>query len=240
MGISYQTSRSRLWGEVARQLGYDGLLGVSTQLKNAYQRIILPFEQFSDHIRNSPAMSALSPASFRFYGPPGRMGAQSSASASRMSRHRAYPPTDKSANASGDRSRLSTPISMESSSLSEGSEGVERKAVQDDIKIEISAPSTETKPSSVAGIFNFQGLDHDSDIPSRFLQEWQGASVNTPTTGSVRRSGEAGALRSGRCMSEKFLRFFPHTNIRAFRLVRYATAEIVGLKCFYVMGAIEV
>ncbi|KIO30967.1 hypothetical protein M407DRAFT_222108 [Tulasnella calospora MUT 4182] len=54
-------SRAKQWGGVARTMGYDGIVGVSTQLKNVYIRIILPFEQFSDHTRNSPSMSAVSP-----------------------------------------------------------------------------------------------------------------------------------------------------------------------------------
>lgn len=60
------------------------MVGVSTQLKNAYIRIILPFEQFTEHIRNSPSMAALSPAiNFDLHAGPspqkarmgGRMGA---------------------------------------------------------------------------------------------------------------------------------------------------------------------
>ncbi|KIO30970.1 hypothetical protein M407DRAFT_222112 [Tulasnella calospora MUT 4182] len=140
-------SRAKQWGEVARAMSYDGIVGVSTQLKNAYIRIILPFEQFSEHIRNSPSMSALSPE-IRY--PPtspaaasrmgGRMGAANQAPP-RMSRMRANPPpanggANGKSGISASVSRTSTPLSISSSSLSEPSEE-EKPNVRSEIKIEV-------------------------------------------------------------------------------------------------------
>ncbi|KAG8897367.1 hypothetical protein FRB99_008207, partial [Tulasnella sp. 403] len=142
-------SRTKQWGEVARIMGYDGLVGVSSQLKNAYTRIILPFEQFSDHIRNSPSMSLLSPASFRFYPPSApsrmRMGAKTvTPTPTRMSRARAASKANTnsvSAPKSATPTRTSTPMSISSSSLSEPPEDVDIKPpVQTDIQVEVSVP----------------------------------------------------------------------------------------------------
>jgi hypothetical protein len=38
-------------------MGFTGIPGLSTQLKNSYTRVILPFEHYSERVRNSPALS---------------------------------------------------------------------------------------------------------------------------------------------------------------------------------------
>ncbi|EJU06319.1 hypothetical protein DACRYDRAFT_60996 [Dacryopinax primogenitus] len=53
--------KDRAWAEVARKLGYGQGGVLSTQLKQAYQRIILPYDKFEEHVRNSPAQSPLTP-----------------------------------------------------------------------------------------------------------------------------------------------------------------------------------
>ncbi|KZS97879.1 hypothetical protein SISNIDRAFT_449471 [Sistotremastrum niveocremeum HHB9708] len=53
-------TRNKKWGDLGRLLGYTGIPGLSAQLKNAYTRVILPFEQFSEQVRNSPTMSPVS------------------------------------------------------------------------------------------------------------------------------------------------------------------------------------
>jgi [histone H3]-trimethyl-L-lysine4 demethylase len=47
-------------------MGFTGIPGLSTQLKNSYTRVILPFEHYSERVRNSPA---LSPAANRTHDP---------------------------------------------------------------------------------------------------------------------------------------------------------------------------
>ncbi|KDQ08859.1 hypothetical protein BOTBODRAFT_148481 [Botryobasidium botryosum FD-172 SS1] len=48
-------TRGRLWGDIGRTMGYEGVTAISTQLKNAYTRIILPFENFSARVRGPGA-----------------------------------------------------------------------------------------------------------------------------------------------------------------------------------------
>ncbi|KAF8528802.1 jumonji superfamily protein [Hysterangium stoloniferum] len=54
-------TKSKRWGELGRALGYTGIPGLSAQLKNAYSRIILPYENFYNHVRNSPSLSPATP-----------------------------------------------------------------------------------------------------------------------------------------------------------------------------------
>ncbi|KZT62830.1 hypothetical protein CALCODRAFT_552334 [Calocera cornea HHB12733] len=72
--------KDRAWADVARKLGYGQGGVLSTQLKQAYQRIILPYDRFEERVRNSPTRSPLSPrkkGGSQFDTPPstgGRMG----------------------------------------------------------------------------------------------------------------------------------------------------------------------
>ncbi|KAF8592639.1 hypothetical protein K439DRAFT_1378881 [Ramaria rubella] len=54
-------TKSKRWGELGRALGYTGIPGLSAQLKGAYTRVILPYENFYNHVRNSPSMSPATP-----------------------------------------------------------------------------------------------------------------------------------------------------------------------------------
>ncbi|KAG9317792.1 PLU-1-like protein-domain-containing protein [Chiua virens] len=50
-------TKNRKWGDLGALLGYRGIPGLSTQIKNSYTRIILPYEHFCDRVRNSPTLS---------------------------------------------------------------------------------------------------------------------------------------------------------------------------------------
>ncbi|KLO19889.1 hypothetical protein SCHPADRAFT_864516 [Schizopora paradoxa] len=50
-------NKGKKWVDIGRLLGYGGIPGLSTQLRNSYIRVILPFEHFSDGIRKSPSLS---------------------------------------------------------------------------------------------------------------------------------------------------------------------------------------
>ncbi|KAF8638539.1 hypothetical protein AX17_002082 [Amanita inopinata Kibby_2008] len=50
-------TKGRKWSDLGRILGYRGIPGLSTQLRNSYNRVILPYEHFCDRARNSPAVS---------------------------------------------------------------------------------------------------------------------------------------------------------------------------------------
>ena len=47
-----QVTKQKKWSDIGRVLGYGGVPGLSTQLKNSYTRVVLPFEQFSDRVKN--------------------------------------------------------------------------------------------------------------------------------------------------------------------------------------------
>ena len=67
-------NKARKWTDVGRQLGYTGIPGLSTQLKNAYARVILPYEEFQRHVKASPALAHISTAArdptLRTHAPP--------------------------------------------------------------------------------------------------------------------------------------------------------------------------
>ncbi|PFH49242.1 hypothetical protein AMATHDRAFT_76277 [Amanita thiersii Skay4041] len=50
-------TKNRKWSDLGRILGYRGIPGLSTQLRNSYSRVILPYEHFCERARNSPAIS---------------------------------------------------------------------------------------------------------------------------------------------------------------------------------------
>lgn len=47
------------WADLGRLLGFSGIPGLSTQIKNSYTRVILPYEHFCDRVRNNPSISAM-------------------------------------------------------------------------------------------------------------------------------------------------------------------------------------
>ncbi|KAK7062094.1 Jumonji superfamily protein [Favolaschia claudopus] len=46
LGGFYAVTKKKLWSDLGRILGYHGIPGLSTQLKNSYTRVILPFEEY--------------------------------------------------------------------------------------------------------------------------------------------------------------------------------------------------
>ncbi|KAH7922065.1 hypothetical protein BV22DRAFT_1197718 [Leucogyrophana mollusca] len=50
-------TKSKKWSDLGALLGYRGIPGLSTQIKNSYTRVILPYEHFCDRVRNSPTLS---------------------------------------------------------------------------------------------------------------------------------------------------------------------------------------
>jgi len=52
MGGYDVVTKGKKWSDLGRTLGYGGVPGLSTQLKNSYTRVVLPFEQFSERVRN--------------------------------------------------------------------------------------------------------------------------------------------------------------------------------------------
>ncbi|KAI0355366.1 hypothetical protein OH77DRAFT_1479882 [Trametes cingulata] len=53
--------REKKWADLGRLLGYTGIPGLASQIRNSYSRVILPYEQFCDRVRNSPALSPNKP-----------------------------------------------------------------------------------------------------------------------------------------------------------------------------------
>lgn len=58
LGGYFEVSRNRLWSDIGRALGYGGVAGLSTQIKNSYSRIILAYEQYCDRVKQSNLLSA--------------------------------------------------------------------------------------------------------------------------------------------------------------------------------------
>ncbi|KAJ3931969.1 MAG: jumonji superfamily protein [Lentinula lateritia] len=54
MGGYEAVTKGKKWPEVARILGYTSVQGLSTQIKNSYARVILPYEDFCERGRNTP------------------------------------------------------------------------------------------------------------------------------------------------------------------------------------------
>lgn len=54
-------TRDKTWADLGRLLGYTGIPGLATQMRNSYTRVILPYEQFCEQVRNSPTLSPSKP-----------------------------------------------------------------------------------------------------------------------------------------------------------------------------------
>ena len=52
-----QVNQEKKWADVGRLLGYGGIPGLSTQLRNSYIRVILPYEHYSERVKSSVALS---------------------------------------------------------------------------------------------------------------------------------------------------------------------------------------
>ena len=48
-----KVNKEKKWSELGRLLGYTGIPGLSTQLRNSYIRVILPYEHYAEGIRSS-------------------------------------------------------------------------------------------------------------------------------------------------------------------------------------------
>lgn len=51
-------TKNKKWADLGAKLGYRGIPGLSTQVRNSYTRIILPYVHFCERVRNSPNLSA--------------------------------------------------------------------------------------------------------------------------------------------------------------------------------------
>ncbi|KAJ3527998.1 hypothetical protein NMY22_g9572 [Coprinellus aureogranulatus] len=52
-------TKGKKWSDLGRMLGYRGIPGLSTQIKNSNTRVVLPSEHFCEWAKNSPALSPL-------------------------------------------------------------------------------------------------------------------------------------------------------------------------------------
>jgi [histone H3]-trimethyl-L-lysine4 demethylase len=62
--MAFQVSKAKKWTDIGRLLGYRGIPGLSTQIKNSYSRVILPYEHFCErarHLNISSSSSTLRP-----------------------------------------------------------------------------------------------------------------------------------------------------------------------------------
>ncbi|KAI5119499.1 hypothetical protein M0805_002435 [Coniferiporia weirii] len=61
LGGFESVNRGKKWTDLGRLLGYGGIPGLSTQLRNSYIRVILPYEHYSERVRNSAAFTPSKP-----------------------------------------------------------------------------------------------------------------------------------------------------------------------------------
>lgn len=52
-----KVNKGKKWADLGRLLGFSGIPGLSTQIKNSYTRVILPYEHFCERVRNNPSIS---------------------------------------------------------------------------------------------------------------------------------------------------------------------------------------
>ncbi|KAH8118631.1 PLU-1-like protein-domain-containing protein [Phellopilus nigrolimitatus] len=89
-------NKGKKWANLGSLLGYGGIPGLSTQLRNSYIRVILPYEHYSEGIRNAATFST-----------------------SKAREAQTPPPTSARTVSNGVTSPLSSPLSVTSSPLSE-------------------------------------------------------------------------------------------------------------------------
>ncbi|KAI0042015.1 hypothetical protein FA95DRAFT_1575993 [Auriscalpium vulgare] len=63
LGGHEAVTKAKKWADLGRLLGYGGIPGLSTQIKNSYTRVILPYEHYCEMVRSSPALANLASAS---------------------------------------------------------------------------------------------------------------------------------------------------------------------------------
>ncbi|KIK29056.1 hypothetical protein PISMIDRAFT_516418 [Pisolithus microcarpus 441] len=108
-------TKNKKWGDLGAILGYRGIPGLSTQIKNSYTRIILPYEQLCERVRKSSA----SPSSPTVKTDPHlktHTNIQSSNSRQSSLRYPSSPP--------------SSPLTSSSSSLSEPDDGDSKERIR--------------------------------------------------------------------------------------------------------------
>lgn len=58
---NFQVTRNKKWADLGRLLGYSGIPGLSTQMKNSYTRVILPYEHYRERVSKSSTVSPNKP-----------------------------------------------------------------------------------------------------------------------------------------------------------------------------------
>ena len=54
---TFKVNKGKKWADLGRLLGFSGIPGLSTQIKNSYTRVILPYEHFCERVRSNPSIS---------------------------------------------------------------------------------------------------------------------------------------------------------------------------------------
>ncbi|KZT24551.1 hypothetical protein NEOLEDRAFT_1134959 [Neolentinus lepideus HHB14362 ss-1] len=112
-------TKAKKWADLGRILGYGGIPGLSTQIKNSYTRVILPYEHFQERVRNS---SSLSPITSRDPQLKTHMNIQTGSKLSRLS----------TSAMTDDTTPPSSPLTATSSPLSEPPDESDNRGVNGD------------------------------------------------------------------------------------------------------------
>ncbi|KAH9942560.1 hypothetical protein B0H21DRAFT_824117 [Amylocystis lapponica] len=132
LGGHEAVTKAKKWADLGRLLGYGGIPGLSTQIRNSYSRVILPYEHYRERVRNSSAMSPIKPRDPQLKT---HINIQSAGTSSRLS---------NSADPTGEESPPSSPLTVTSSPLSEPpDEGDYRES--NGVKVETSRPRRSTR-----------------------------------------------------------------------------------------------
>ncbi|KAI9064868.1 hypothetical protein FKP32DRAFT_1591090 [Trametes sanguinea] len=129
-------TREKKWADLGRLLGYTGIPGLATQIRNSYSRVILPYEQFCERVRNSPALSPNKPRDPQLKT---HINIQSAGSVGRLSTPNSM--------MGDDESPPSSPLTATSSPLSEPPDEGDYKDTNG-VKAESSRPRRSTRHTS--------------------------------------------------------------------------------------------
>ena len=135
-------TREKKWADLGRLLGYKGVPGLATQMRNSYNRVILPYEQFCERVRSS---AMLSPMKSRDPSLKTHTNMQSNGAAVRSGTP--TPGAGPSSTAADDDSPPPSPLTVTSSPLSEPPDESDLKE-SNGVKAEGTRPRRSTRHTS--------------------------------------------------------------------------------------------
>ncbi|KAI0938026.1 hypothetical protein AcV7_003336 [Taiwanofungus camphoratus] len=144
-------TKTKKWADLGRLLGYGGIPGLSTQMKNSYARVILPYEHYRERVRNLPN----SPNKSNDPQLKTHINIQSAGKLNQLSAATATADED---------SPPSSPLTVTSSPLSEPPDEGDVREVHGSIKADTSRPRRNTRQSSLDQATHSRKASGSSDL----------------------------------------------------------------------------